>query len=150
MADEKVTEEPSETSPRLLLDTHIWFRYQVIPQLLRPTALATLDEAARRDALLVSVISVWELALLERDAYVEFNGGITQWTKAALSKPGLSLLPLSPKIAIESVSLPDPMHKDPADRILVASARVERLTLVTSDKAILSFAKSVDLPCLRA
>ncbi len=136
--------------PRFLLDTHIWFRYQVSPERLRVAALAPLDEAAQRDALFVSVISVWELAMLAQDAHVELNGGVDRWTAAALSKPGIALLPLSPKIAIESVSLPHPMHKDPADRILVASARVEHLTLVTSDKAILRFAKSVHLPCLRA
>ena len=134
----------------LLLDTHVWFRYQLFPHALRPTAEVAIDQASERDAVLVSVISVWELAMLERAGKIELQGGVERWTTEALSKPGISLLPFSPEIAIESVHLSEPMHKDPADRILVASARVEGLTLVTSDKAVLNFAKSTKLPHLRA
>jgi PIN domain nuclease of toxin-antitoxin system len=134
----------------LLLDTHVWFRYQVLPDLLRKTAADAIDRAASTNSVFVSVISIWELAMLERDGRLELIGGVDRWSQEALSKPGLSLLPFSPQIAIESVHLPEPMHKDPADRILVASARIERLTLVTSDKAVLSFAKATRLAHLRA
>ncbi len=133
-----------------LLDTHVWFRYQLNEHALRPAAEAALDKAAERDALFISVISIWELAMLERDRYLQLDGGVKHWTQTALSKPGIALLPYSPDIAIESVHLPAPMHKDPADRILVASARIEGMTLVTSDKSILSFAKATRLACLRA
>jgi len=137
------------SSDALLLDTHVWFRYQVLPKLLRPSTADAIDEAALQNAVFVSAISVWELAMLERDGRLELYGGADRWAHEALSKPGISLLPLSPQIAIASVYLPEPMHKDPSDRILVASARVERMTLVTADKKILSFAKATDLPCLR-
>lgn len=134
----------------LLLDTHVWFRYQASTKALRNDAVVVIDEAAQRNAVFVSVISVWELAMLEHSGYVEFDGGVQDWTDQALAKPGLSLLPLSPEIAVASVRLPPPMHKDPADRILVASALVENLTFVTSDKAILAFAKTTEISCLRA
>jgi PIN domain nuclease of toxin-antitoxin system len=133
----------------LLLDTHIWFRYQVTPRLVRVPALEAIDRAAVRNDVFVSAISVWELAMLERDGKLDLYGGVDRWSQAALSKPGINLLPLSPQISIASVYLPDPMHKDPADRILVASARVERMTLVTSDKNILAFAKATAMSCLR-
>ncbi len=88
--------------------------------------------------------------MLERDGKLTLHGGANHWIEEALANPGIVLLPFSPQIAIDSVYLPDPMHKDPADRILVASARIEKLTLVTSDKAILAFAKATNLACLRA
>ena len=134
----------------LLLDTHVWLRCQASTDALRADAEVAIDEAAQRNSVFVSVISIWELAMLERARYIDLDGGVEKWTQQALSKPGISLLPFSPEIAIDSVHLPAPMHKDTADRILVASARMEGLTLVTSDKAILAFAKLTKLAHLRA
>jgi PIN domain nuclease of toxin-antitoxin system len=138
------------SKPNLLLDTHVWLHYQGSSKSLRPTAEAAIDEAALRHAVFISVISIWELAMLERAGRIELSGGVDRWTQSALAIPGIKLLPFSPQIAIESVNLPEPMHKDPADRILVASARIERMTLITADKAILAFAKTSGLACLRA
>jgi PIN domain nuclease of toxin-antitoxin system len=138
------------TDRPVLLDTHVWFRYQVTPARLRPGALAAIDEAVLRNSVFVSPITVWELALLERDGRVELSGGVKRWTTLALAQPGIHLLPYTAEIAIESAHLPLPMHKDPSDRILVASARIEKMTLITSDKAILAFAKSSGLPHVRA
>lgn len=137
------------SSTALLLDTHIWFRYQVNPKVLRVSTVHALDKAAAENRVYVSVISVWELAMLERNGRLELSGGADRWTQEALSKPGISLLPLSREITIESVSLPEPMQQDPVDRLLLASARVERMTMVTSDAKIQSFAKSTGLTCLK-
>jgi PIN domain nuclease of toxin-antitoxin system len=134
----------------LLLDTHVWFRYQTTPHMIRPSALRSIDDAAQRSDVFVSVISVWELAMLERDGMLFLQNGVRAWVNEALNRPGIHLVDYSPAIAIESVQLPHPMHKDPSDRILVATARVERLTLVTADKAILAFAKFTALDHLRA
>ena len=134
----------------LLLDTHVWINYQAFSRALRPAAEEVIDEAVTHNAVFVSVISIWEIAMLERAGRINLNGGAHAWTQEALSKPGIFLLPLLPEIAIDSVYLPELMHKDPADRILVASARIEKLTLVTSDKALLAFAKATSLACLRA
>ncbi len=78
--------------------------------------------------------------MLVKSGRLSLNANMSHWTKEALSKPGLNLLGFSPEIAIESVNLPEPVHKDPADRILMASARVQRLTLVTRDEKVLEFA----------
>jgi PIN domain nuclease of toxin-antitoxin system len=139
----------SSVSP-LLLDTHIWLRYQGISGDIRASALPIIDHAATANAIFVSVISIWEIALLVRLNRLALHTSVDRWTTEALSKPGINLLPFTPQIAIDSVDLPDPMHKDPADRILVASARVERLTLVTRDRDILSYAKATKLACLPA
>ncbi len=75
---------------------------------------------------------------------------VSRWIEDALLLPGIQLLSFTPEIAIGSVDLPEPMHKDPADRILVATARIEQLILVTRDRDILSFAKATKLACLQA
>lgn len=131
------------------MDTHIWLHYQGFTKAMsRPTEKA-IDEAAERGAVFVSVISIWEIAMLVREGRIELSGSIDWWTERALEQPGITLLPFSPAIAIESVSLPYPMDNDPADRILVASARVERMTMVTSDAKMQSFAKRIGLTCLK-
>ena len=108
-----------------------------------------MEAAATNGLLYVSVISVWEIALLVRLGKLALRPTVNSWIRAALSQPGINLLPFTPEIAIDSVNLPEPMHKDPADRILVASARVEGLTLVTRDKQILAFAALTSLNYLR-
>jgi len=65
---------------------------------------------------------------------------VEDWVRDALAYPGVQLLPLTPDIAIESTRLPDPFHKDPADRILVATARVLNLSVLTEDRKILAYA----------
>ena len=135
---------------RLLMDTHVWINLQTGARPIRPATESLLESAAEHHLLYVSVFSIWEMAMLERDGRLDLHGGVSDWTEQALSKPGLQLLPFSPRIAVETVYLPPPMHKDPADRIIVATARVERMTLVTSDKAVLAFAKTTGLAHLRA
>ena len=134
----------------LLLDTHVWIRSQLYPELLRAAARERIRRAAEANLIYVSVISVWEIAMLIRDGKLELDGGADGWTKAALSCPGIFLLPFSREIAIASVYLPQPMHKDPSDRSIVASALIAKLTLVTADKAVLAYAKTTGLSHLRA
>ncbi len=134
----------------VLLDTHIWVKYQNGSSDILASSKPVIESAADHGAVYVSVISIWEIALLVRLRRLSLHTSVDRWTREALSKPGINLLPLTPEIAIQSVDLPEPMHKDPADRILVASARVERLTLVTRDRDILTFAKAVKLSCLQA
>ena len=138
------------SGPPLLLDTHIWLDFLNASPRLRPATVAAIETARASGSVFVSVISVWEAALLVRLKRISLHSPIEQWTNEALELPGLNLLSFTPRIAIAAVDLPDPMHKDPADRILLASARVERLTLVTRDHDILAFAKSIKLACLQA
>jgi PIN domain nuclease of toxin-antitoxin system len=138
------------SSVPLLLDTHVWVRYGFKTPPLRRPAIEAIDAGLETGTIWVSVISVWEIALLVRQDKLALHMSVERWIDEALAVKGLQLLPFTPQIAIESVNLPEPMHKDPADRILVASARVERLTLVTADKAVLAFAKSTALAFLRA
>ncbi len=80
---------------------------------------------------------------------LQFDRPVRQWVEEALEKPGLQLLPFTTNIAIEAALLPEPMHKDPADRMIVASALSERFTLITADKPMLFFARSIGLESIQ-
>ena len=134
----------------LLLDTHIWVRFINGDTTLPPELIKSVEAARLRGQTWVSVISVWETAMLVKRARLTLPLGVEAWVEGALELAGIHLLPFSPAIAVETVALPTPMHKDPADRILVASARIERLRLVTLDGDILQFARDTNLPVLTA
>src|ERR1700739_1669724 len=107
----------------LLLDTHVvlWATSNQ-PRLGRQAAKA-IDRASRRDRLAVSAITPWEIGLRESRKRIALDKDVLAWIREALAKPEVSLVPLEPEIAVASSRLPFDMHADPADRILVATAR---------------------------
>lgn len=133
----------AEISPLLLLDTHIWIWVLNGDRgALSATSVAMLNHASARGRLLVSAISVWEVAVLASKRRISLTQPIDTWVSAGLTAPGIRLVPLTPEIAIDSTRLPGGMHGDPADRIIIATARRMTATLVTSDRAILDYAKA--------
>src|SRR5580698_5717434 len=127
-------------SDLLLLDTHcwIWAQLGLIQQLSR-AALQSIQDAEREGNLRISVISIWELAMLEKRGRVALPMNVRTWVEQALSKPGIAVAPLTPEIALESVRLPGEIHGDPADRMLVATARVLGARLVTKDAQLIRY-----------
>ena len=87
----------------------------------------------------VSAISCWEVAKLVELGRVALSCSLEEWLDQALSYPGVQLIALTPEIAIESTRLPGDFHRDPADQIIVATARVYGCSLVTSDEKILKY-----------
>jgi PIN domain nuclease of toxin-antitoxin system len=135
----------------LLIDTHVWFWVvEGVPDRLSAETLSEIDTAALAGRLLVSAISVWEISMLESRGRISFKRPLTEWVDLALHEPGVRLLDLSPEIAIESNRLPGAPHGDPADRILMASARVTGARLATCDAAILAYARTGHLAVLDA
>jgi PIN domain nuclease of toxin-antitoxin system len=65
---------------------------------------------------------------------------LAEWINLALAYPGVRLLYLTPRITIESTQLPGTFHRDPADQIIVATARIRRCSLLTADSRILTYA----------
>jgi PIN domain nuclease of toxin-antitoxin system len=122
----------------ILLDTHTWFWWVRADPLLPPNH-AQYIAANEANGVGVSVVSVWELALLQQKGRVAVDRPLPDWVRMALSYPNVQLLAFTPDIAIESVFLPDPFHKDPADRILVATARILDIPIVTKDAKILAY-----------
>ena len=131
----------------IILDTHIWVWWvQGDPKLSRH--LASYIKRHERSGLGVSAISCWEVAKLVERERLELPVDVEKWIVAALAYPGIRLLPLSPLIAVESTRLPGDFHKDPADQIIVATARVHNCALVTLDTAIRSYPHVSILPVL--
>jgi PIN domain nuclease of toxin-antitoxin system len=125
----------------LLLDTHVWLWLVGGSEPLSRPVLSAVEGAARRGRIRVSAISVWEVAMLEAKGRIRLAKGCLAWTQEALAAPGTSLVPLTPEIAVESSRLPGDFHGDPADRILVATARLLGAALLTRDERILAYGK---------
>jgi len=129
---------------RLLLDTHVWLWLALgTARKFAPPALRILEESARSAGLLVSIVSVWEVALLAARGRVVLPLPVTDWVRLALLRPEIRLVGLSaPGVAIDSVTLPGEPHAGPADRLLIATARNRRATLVTRDEKLLAYGRA--------
>jgi PIN domain nuclease of toxin-antitoxin system len=126
----------------LLLDTHCWLWAQLgLIQKLSKAALDAIRGAESKGNLRISVISIWELAMLEKRGRVALPMNVRTWVDEALSKPGIDVAPLTPEMMIESVHLPGDFHGDPADRMLVATARVLGATLLTKDDQLIRYSR---------
>ncbi len=87
----------------------------------------------------MSVISCWEVAKLVELKRLTFDIDVYDWISQALNYPGIQLIEFSPRIAVESTQLPGEFHRDPADQIIVATARIHDCPLLTMDKRILNY-----------
>ena len=120
-----------------LLDTHVlvwWLDDR------RRLSAAQRDVAASADAgspLLVSDISLWEVATLHSLGRIRLTIPLREWLEKATAPPLVRRQGISPAIAEAVTALPDSFHRDPADRILVATARVLGATLLTRDRRII-------------
>lgn len=129
----------------LLLDTHVWLWLLSCEGALKASGVRVIEEAASHGLVRVSIISVWEVAMLEAKGRIRLSKDCRSWVDEALRAPGIALVPLTPEIAVESSRLPGTFHGDPADRILVATARRERAILLTRDERILAYGKKKHL-----
>ncbi len=121
----------------ILIDTHIWIWWVSDPGRLQGSHREILDGPGVNLAL--SVISCWELAKLAEYRRIQLDRPGEQWISAALALPNLELLPLTTEIAIGSTQLPGSFHRDPADQIIVATARVHKIPLLTEDARIVEY-----------
>jgi PIN domain nuclease of toxin-antitoxin system len=122
----------------ILLDTHIWVWWANRDARIPPTIAQQLT-ARESSGLGVSAISCWEVAKLVEYKRLSLKLPVKDWIAQALAYPGIQLLPLSPEIAVESTQLPPPFHKDPADQIIVATARIHQVELATCDQLIQAY-----------
>jgi PIN domain nuclease of toxin-antitoxin system len=134
----------------LLLDTHVWIWFMLASPELSVSGRSAINRAAAAGRLRIAAISLWETALLASGGRVALGRPVTQWMTAAVSARGLSVEPLLPQVAVEAYSLPDAFHRDPADRLIVATARVTSATLMTRDRRILDYAARGHLTAIAA
>jgi PIN domain nuclease of toxin-antitoxin system len=126
----------------ILLDTHVWiWVVEGSRDRLSPEAVTRIQEASGAGEVLVSAISVWEVSMLASAGRISLARSLDDWVKAALRAPGVRFLELTPEIARESTRLPEGPGGDPADRILMAGARVTGAVLATADRRIVSYGK---------
>jgi PIN domain nuclease of toxin-antitoxin system len=123
----------------IVLDTHVLIWAVQGDRRLGKAARAALDETMQGDALAVSAMTPWEIAMLAERGRLALGRDVGAWIAEALALPGVSLLPLDPAISVDSVRLPGAFHADPADRIIIATARRHDAPLMTADRAILAY-----------
>ncbi len=121
-----------------VLDTHVWVWWHVDPGRLSPNAASVLKPDAGNE-LALPAICVWELAKLVEKGRIAFSQPVEQWISQALTMPGLRVIPLSPAVAIESARLPGSFHSDPADQMIVATARLLGAAVVTADARVRAY-----------
>ena len=126
----------------LLLDTHaaIWF----VAGLLDSITAEAIIAAGVSARVYVSPVSAWEIGLLARpkisgEPRLTFEPSAQSWFDALLAKPIIREAPFTARIAISSSFLPGSFHDDPADRMLVATARDMNVPIVTRDRRILAY-----------
>lgn len=120
-----------------LLDTHVWIWTQEQPDAIGSKARTLIETTS--DELCVCAVSSLEIARLVSGGLLELKGSLDRWVRTALDSVEARSIDIDHRIAIEAYKLPGRFHKDPADRMLVATARINGLTLVTADERILAY-----------
>jgi PIN domain nuclease of toxin-antitoxin system len=101
--------------------------------------ISLLQDFTEYEELLLSAISPWEFSKLLEKKRIGISYDPEDWMQKAMSMPKLRLVHISPKVAYRSTVLPQPFHDDPADQIIVATARQEGATILTKDKRLLDY-----------
>ena len=127
------------TDDRFVLDTHVW-KMLVAGDRFAPRVLRRIDAAAATDALYIAAVSVWEIAMLAAKGVLKLNAATLSWVTDAVHASRVIVFPLEPAIAIDAAELPL-FHGDPADRMIVATARHLKAVLITRDAKILDYAE---------
>lgn len=121
----------------IILDTHVWVRW-IDGGAQLPADYLALIQAEAANELGVCAISCWEVAKLVELGRLQLTVPVDQWLAQALQPP-VQFLPLTPQVAVESSQLPGTFHRDPADQLIVATARVYNCPLVTLDQQIRAY-----------
>lgn len=124
----------------IVLDTHvlIWWVSGATDQL-SPAAQQAIKQEIQDGKIVVSSISAWELAMLVAKDRLALSMDVADWLACVDQIETLSFVPVDNTIAVKSTELPGEFHKDPADRIIVATARKVAAPLVTADEKILAY-----------
>lgn len=122
---------------RALLDTHVLLWWIENRGRLSPRHREIIESASPEAPLRVSDITLWEIAMLESLGRIRLAIPLREWLEASVAAPLVRRQAITPAIAAEVARLPDSFHRDPADRILVATARILGAALLTHDKRIL-------------
>ena len=120
----------------IVLDTQTLVWWTTKPEFLSKRALRKIEAEAKKGKLLISSISILEIYLLVKKKKIGFSVDIDTWLATIERSSDFEFVPVNNRIAAKSVTLPEPFHNDPADRIIVATARESGAELITSDARI--------------
>jgi PIN domain nuclease of toxin-antitoxin system len=127
---------------RLLLDTHVALWLDSGDDRLRASTRTLVDGCWQNGGtILLSAVTVWEMALLVDTGRIDLDVPIAAWIERFLDRPGIEAVPLDHRAASRSYQLHHLEHRDPADRLLISTAIELASPLVTSDKRIVRFSK---------
>lgn len=119
---------------KLLLDTHALVWWVSSPEVLSRKANSAIEKTLTEETpIYASCISVWEIGMLIAKGRLTLPASLAEWVRALEAIPLLRFVPVDNPIAIDTLHLPDFDHPDPADRMIVATARSLSATLVTKD-----------------
>jgi len=121
---------------RPLLDTHAWVWWICGDSRLTAREREELDNLPPSSRPVLAEISLWEVAMLVERGRLELNMDLERWLAVASSPATVELARVTPAVAAEVARLPSRFHRDPADRLIVATARVRKLSVLTRDRMI--------------
>ncbi|MDB5551252.1 MAG: PilT protein [Rhizobium sp.] len=124
----------------IVLDTHVLVWTVENNARLGITTRTLIDAETQNGRILVSAISLWEVAMLVEKDRLALGQDVRNWVENVLDLSGVELAHLLPSISLDCVRLPGRFHADPADRMITATARYHQATLVTADRQILDYA----------
>ena len=120
----------------VLLDTHVWVWWLTPGSSLSRAEREALDEKAARRELFLAAISLWEAQVLHAKRRLDLPLSFAEWLARATDDRMISVLPLDVDVVLALDALPDSFHGDPADRLIVATARAHALPLATRDSTL--------------
>lgn len=136
---------------KLVLDTHVFIWLISGNENLALQSREYLSKiVANEGGIGISGISLWEISMLHSKDRILLNQPCLSWIKHSLEAPGIQVVDLSPEIIVDSCSLPNDFHGDPADRLIVASARILDVPLMSRDERILDYSKEGFVKSIRA
>lgn len=119
-----------------LLDTHAWIWWIDQDARLGAKTIAVLDSLSRDQRPFLCDISLWEVAMLVERGRIELDLPLGEWLDAAAHPRSVQIVSITPPIATAVASLPDSFHRDPADRLIVATSRAMGLAVLSHDRLI--------------
>ena len=123
----------------IVLDTHTWIWWVSESKKLSAPARKAINNAIKSNNIFISSISVLEAALLHFKKRLVLSIDFDEWMATSEKLPFISFIPVDNRIAVKSVSLPEPLHRDPADRIIISTAIIQGAELVTKDDKIINY-----------
>ena len=120
----------------IVLDTHALVWWAAGDSQLSRAARKAIEAEVQDGEILISAISAWEVAMLAKAGRLALTMDAAAWLDTVAQVPAIRFVPMDVRISVQSVDLPGEFHKDPADRIIVATARHHSVPLVSADLKI--------------